>query len=80
MDLLRKGSVNSKSYWRVEKGKAYSESEKYRMPELKVKKYFRDFLLGLDYCKEEEDVTMSVSILIACVIHVGSAQLRVSRS
>ncbi|KAL4507237.1 hypothetical protein ABPG72_002030 [Tetrahymena utriculariae] len=49
MDLLKKGSINSKSYWKIEKGKEYKESEKYSMPEQKLKKYFRDFLLGLDY-------------------------------
>lgn len=51
MDLLRKGSLNSKSYWRAEKGKEFNETVKYRFTEAKVKKYFRDFLLGLDYCK-----------------------------
>jgi calcium/calmodulin-dependent protein kinase kinase 2 len=51
MDLLKKGSVNSKSYWKIEKDKAYNEEEKYLISETKIKKYFRDFLLGLDYCK-----------------------------
>ena len=50
MDLLKKGSINSKTYWKVEKGKAYKEEEKYKISEEKLKKYFRDFLLGLDYC------------------------------
>ncbi|EAR99044.2 Serine/Threonine kinase domain protein (macronuclear) [Tetrahymena thermophila SB210] len=49
MDLLKKGSINSKSYWKTEKGKEYKETEKYNMSEQKLKKYFRDFLLGLDY-------------------------------
>lgn len=49
MDLLKKGSINSKAYWKVEKGKAYKEDEKYKISEEKLKKYFRDFLLGLDY-------------------------------
>jgi len=51
MDLLKKGSINSKAYWKVEKGKAYKEDEKYKISEEKLKKYFRDFLLGLDYCR-----------------------------
>ncbi|EGR28915.1 protein kinase domain protein, partial [Ichthyophthirius multifiliis] len=49
IDLVKKGSLNSKNYWKNEKGKKYNENEKYFIPIDRVRKYFRDFVLGLDY-------------------------------
>lgn len=45
MEYIEKGALMSNRYWSFEKEKAK------KLPETKLKKYFRDFLLGLDYCK-----------------------------
>jgi [calcium/calmodulin-dependent protein kinase] kinase len=61
MEFVKKGSLNSKSYWDSEfhtKGQevllvnpAPEKEKKLRvLPLKKLKKYCRDFLLGLDYC------------------------------
>ena len=46
MEYMEKGSLMSDRYWSLE-----SEKKAKMISEAKLKKYFRDFLLGLDYCK-----------------------------
>lgn len=65
MEFMKKGAILSKNYFKYEE-KTYNENEDIgfnsmvQQQELqerktltyeKAKKYFRDFLLGLDYCK-----------------------------
>lgn len=48
MEFVKKGSINSKHYWKAE---GFEEEEKTPKITLeRIRKYLRDFLLGLDYC------------------------------
>lgn len=49
MEHVKKGSINSKTYWKSEGVEDYEKPPKIVLE--KIRKYLRDFLLGLDYCK-----------------------------
>lgn len=54
MEHVKKGSINSKSYWKNE-GVTIDWDEGEKPPKIdleKIRKYLRHFLLGLDYCNE----------------------------
>lgn len=54
MEYVKKGSINSKQYWKQQLDKAYDEdkfeNKEYKISVDKIQKYFKDFLIGLDYC------------------------------
>ena len=52
MEHVKKGSINSKQYWKSE-GIHIDWDEGEKPPKIsceKIRKYLRHFLLGLDYC------------------------------
>lgn len=53
MEYVKKGSINSKAYWKAE-GVNVNWEDGELPPKIsmdKIRKYLRDFLMGLDYCK-----------------------------
>ena len=66
MDYVKKGSINSKTYWKSEGVNLDGNN----MPKLdieRLRRYIREFLLGLDYCKK-----VKINILVhnfARVVH-----------
>ena len=46
MEYIEKGSIMSNRYWKYE-----DKAKSNKLSKEKLYKYFRDFLLGLDYCK-----------------------------
>ncbi|KAM3139239.1 hypothetical protein pb186bvf_008649 [Paramecium bursaria] len=51
MDYVKKGSINSKTYWKSE-GKNIDGNNIPKLEIERLRRYIREFLLGLDYCKK----------------------------
>jgi hypothetical protein len=49
MELIKKGAVMSKGYWKAELNIDETEADKKTLGEDKARKYFRHLILGLDY-------------------------------
>ena len=50
MDYVKKGSINSKTYWKSE-GVNLDGNNFPKLEIERLRRYIREFLLGLDYCK-----------------------------
>ena len=69
MEYMKKGAILSKSYFKFEQTgnkedigfnealQLQEQEEKKTLTFDKAKQYFRDFLLGLDYCKNKKNTS-----------------------